>query len=234
MKLLVFSDLHFDHVTHGVKRHDDVCRSVFEACQVAKAERVGAVLCLGDITDPDSGSPVIAAVETVVRVARSLSLAGIWSLWLAGNHDVVEDGSGTTTLSPLRYLYDPLVVVAERPGLYCVAGLEVLAFPFAATSHAYDPLEIVKRAPTSLSPWIAAGHLSVPGVIPGEETAEMPRGREVVLPVEALFEAGASQVFNGHYHRQQRTESGVWIPGSIARLTFNEEGNRPGFLVAEI
>jgi len=59
----------------------------------------------------------------------------------------------------------------------------------------------------------------------------MPRGRGIPLPLEQL--RGAKAIFNGHFHRRQKIGP-VWIPGSLARLTFCEEKHEPGYLVAEV
>lgn len=235
MKLLVISDLHLDWVTHGVARFDELNDVLFSVVlQRAQIEKIDAFLCLGDICDPDSGAVVFRAAAATILLSRRLAAYGVEQIWIAGNHDVVEDGTGTTTLTPLAATANEYVHVHERPGKTVLKeSVTVITLPFVATSHAYDPEEWVMTAMKGTKgPIIVAGHLSVPGVVPGEEVKEMPRGREVVFPVEAS--AGADLRLNGHYHRQQRTESGIWIPGSLARLTFGEQEHDPGFLIVEV
>jgi DNA repair exonuclease SbcCD nuclease subunit len=82
------------------------------------------------------------------------------------------------------------------------------------------------------SKYAVAGHLSVPGVVPGEEVTEMPRGRDIRFPIEAC--AGVDLLMNGHIHRRQVSPDGVVIPGSLAKLTFSEEENTPGFLIIDV
>ncbi len=246
MKIVVTSDWHLDHVTHGVRRFGELRDAVHRSVSTAIEIKASAYLFLGDLCDPDSGSSTFRATEVAIEAAQRLAGAKIDSIWLAGNHDVIEDGSGDTTLSPLRALAaddvgaEPFVTVVERPKVVSIgygpgAAFDVLCLPFCATSHAYDVAKTVEQLadPSQREDTISISHLNVPGVVPGEETTEMPRGREVVLPTE-LVKARAKRVINGHYHRQQRTADGVWIPGSLARLTFGEEGNRPGFLVMEV
>ena len=239
-KIVATSDWHVDASTHGVDRFNELHDAAHRSVDVAIEEDAVAYFFLGDLCDPDCGSRAFRSIKLAIEIAVRLNDAGISSYWLAGNHDVIEDGSGFTTLSPLLPLCG-LVSVFERPSVGFIrrglpSPIRVVALPFCATSHDYDPnvflqnvaLEKVPRERT-----IVIGHLNVPGVVPGEETLEMPRGRSVTFPSKAATSIGAL-VFHGHYHRQQRTEEGIWIPGSLARLTFNEEGNRPGFLVAEI
>lgn len=246
MKIVVTSDWHLDHVTHGVRRFPELQETLSKVCDAAVEEGAAAFLFLGDLCDPDTGSSVFRCIEAAIGVAQYLAARKIQTVWLAGNHDVIEDGTGDTTLSPLRTVDlghevpgERWVQVVEQPavitlGMYRDDCRSLLCLPFTATSHPYDVESFVKAAQTmEKSRTIAIGHLTVPGVVPGEETTEMPRGREVTLPVAECAKK-AKLVLNGHYHRQQRTEDGVWIPGSLARLTFGEEGNRPGYLVLEV
>ena len=238
MKIVVSSDWHLDHVSHGVPRLPEIGAAAFEVVDYAIAQKADAFLFLGDLCDPDSGSSVFRCVSVALEVARRLSKAGIDSHWIAGNHDVIEDGSGDTTLRPLMGCADG-VSVYERPGRANLvprsgAVFQLIALPFTATGFGYDPALEVRRFRTDKAEnMIVAAHLAVPGVEPGEETTELPRGREVVLPV-AEIRPYAKTILNGHYHRQQRSPDGVWIPGSLARLTFCEERNHPGFLVLEV
>lgn len=237
MKLLVTSDWHLDWTTHGVARYGELRDVLLDVVlQQAQIHKVDAFCFLGDLSDPDSGPVVFRAVETAIYLSRRLSEYGIEQVWLAGNHDVVEDGTGTTTLTPLSALAGDLVHVCERPAKVALkCGLTVVTLPFVATSHAYDPEAWVVGSLAGRKPgskYAVAGHLSVPGVVPGEEVTEMPRGRDIRFPIEAC--AGVDLLMNGHIHRQQQTESGIWIPGSLARLTFGEEEHDPGFLIVEV
>jgi DNA repair exonuclease SbcCD nuclease subunit len=148
----------------------------------------------------------------------------------------LEDGIGDTTLSPLRGLHrDDFVHVVERPKRVVIGDVHFACLPFTASSHGYD-VEEKLREMTAASPrprTVVLSHLNVPGIVPGEETTEMPRGREITLP-EKLAHERACLVLQGHFHRRQTTPLGTRVVGSLARLTFGEENNRPGFLVVEV
>lgn len=240
MKLLFTSDWHLDHVTAGKSRFDEVCNAVDETVRTAIQEKCDHYFFLGDLMDPDSGSVTYRALKFANGVMRRLRDAEITSHWLAGNHDVVEDGYGTTTLTPLCSLGRHLFAhVYEYPEVNVFSGLTIVALPFTATSHAYDPGAFIKQASVRVEsianvPTVVIGHLNVVGVIPGEETNEMPRGREVVFPREQIrnFLPNA-HLFHGHYHRRQ-VHDGVHIPGALARLTFGEELHDPGYMLVEI
>lgn len=240
MKLLAFSDVHLDASTAGVPRFSDGAAAMDVIVQRAISERCDMVAFLGDLTDPDSGPVVFRAVEHAVRTALRLANSDIRSMWLAGNHDVFEDGSGRTTLAPLVPLRESArvpVFVWEQPAFFTFADVNVVALPFTASSHPYDPAEHLRRCLSADRPNLVLSHLSVPGIIPGEETKEMPRGREVMLPLDALQGRNDVCVLQGHYHRRQTHVHGgvtVNVVGSPNRFTFGDEEHEPGFLIVEI
>ena len=126
-----------------------------------------------------------------------------------------------------------MIRVYDGPCLEVFGGCDVLALPFTSRAHAYDPAEAVRQNGTD-APALVLGHLNIEGIEPGSETADFPRGREVFLPVPLIRERFPNATIAcGHYHRRQVFQ-GVHIPGSLARLTFGEEENEPGFLIAEV
>ena len=227
MKIVCSSDWHLDHVTAGVPRFEEIAAAVDQAVAHAITTKADMFIFAGDLCDPDSGVSVFRCVQKAFEAAIRLSDANIRSIWVAGNHDIIEDGSGDTTLSPLKAIGRD-VHVADRPGVIW----NVLALPFVSALAPYDPAAEAKRLIALHCPQVVVGHLNVPGIIPGEETHEMPRGREVIFPVKET--AGIPLKLHGHYHRQQVTPEGIHIPGSLARLTFGEEAHTPGFLVFEV
>lgn len=237
MRILLTSDWHLDASTAGFVRFDDLRDAVRRVVDLAIAERVALFAFLGDLADPDSVR-VHAAAEVAVDAATRLARAGIPSRWLTGNHDVVEDGSDVSTLAPLRPLQgvakvNPLIRVYDAPALEVFGGCDVLALPFTSRAKAYDPAEAVDANGTD-APALVLGHLNIEGIEPGSETTDLPRGREVFLPLAKIRERFPNAlVANGHYHRRQCFE-GVHVPGAIARLTFGEGDNEPGILIAEV
>jgi DNA repair exonuclease SbcCD nuclease subunit len=245
MKLLVTSDWHVDAVTMGHARFADVDRACRETVEAAIREHVDAYCFLGDLCDPDSGSSVFRSVELAISAALELERNGIRSFWMAGNHDVIEDGSGDTTLSPMRPLgrsYPSRIHVIERfattKGTY-TDGVQMTFLPFTATSHPYRPQEFLQGIDFTMGRHLVLGHLVVEGVQPGEETTDMPRGREVMFPRRMFAEQMENvHLLNGHYHRQQSNHlpgfRPVHIPGAPARFTFGEGGHSPSYLLVEV
>lgn len=231
------SDWHLDAYTAGYARFDDVKNAVAVVIMAVEALviEVGAdavLFCfLGDLCDPDANrSP--RCISFAVEVAQRLRKLGVRSRWLVGNHDVIEDGSGTSTLSPLAALDTDRVMirVLSEPDIEVIHGVAFCWLPYVPRSLAYDPVEFVHRAHAALPDIdVVAGHLNVPGIVPASETVDMGRGREEWFPLDAVHELWPSAVLmNGHYHQSHAKP--VYIPGSLARLTFGEQHNTPGFL----
>lgn len=234
MKLVVTSDWHVDHITNGVRREAEIHRAALKVLEhtleLKETHEVGFMF-LGDLCDPDSGREVAAASGLIVAMALTLRDREIPALWLVGNHDVIEDGSGITTLQALP---NDRTSFAHHPGRFKFGSKIVLALPFTPTSHTYDPAKVVRETGGAYD--IVVGHLSIPGMHPGEETTEMPRGRDVLFPIA---ETEGKLRLNGHYHKQQSfvpkgSTTPIHIPGSLARLTFGEEDHTPSFLVVDV
>lgn len=243
MKLLVTSDWHLDAYTAGVQRFDDVAAAVQLTVDAAKKHKVDAYAFLGDLCDPPARSH--RAVAYAIDVAHKLGKTP--SLWLTGNHDVIEDGHGTSTLQALKETVNSRVTVVDRPegGLWPPIGAYVICLPYTPRSHTYDPVAFIEEQAGEYKkhgkgrPAIVVGHLCIEGMHPGSETTEMPRGRDVFLPLAAIAEHFPDAfVLNGHYHKQcgpwaDKHGNMVWIPGSLERLTFGEESNQPGYFIVE-
>lgn len=246
MRILCTGDWHSDHITSGVPRHQDVREAVLGyVVPAAIKEKVDLFVFGGDLCDPGDGPDVLRAGRLALEAAQELDAAEIPQLWMSGNHDVVEDGgkSPLTVLEPLKALARSDVYVADQPWAleFGPAGRVLLVcFPFVASGHTYDPVSWATRAfakATPKSTVVTFSHLHVPGVQPGEETKELPRGREVVFPGSQTVGAAARVQF--HYHRRQVHDPGdggppIHVVGSLQALTFGEERNEPGFLIVEV
>jgi DNA repair exonuclease SbcCD nuclease subunit len=252
MRILHTSDWHADWKTVGVRRFDEVRAAVWQTVEAAKREQVDLYAMTGDLADPDDGPNVLRAVELALAVASELSVAGIPSVWVAGNHDVVEDGTGLTTLWPLRGIEAHRlkgcapVYVCELADLLLpastvfLAGLKIALFalPYPAASAPYDPVERVRAAKTMVegARVVVLTHLQVEGAALGEETTDMPRGRDVRFPHEECERDWV--VLAGHYHKRQTIHRPgcppVHVVGALARLAFGEQSNTPSFSIVEV
>lgn len=239
--LVCVSDLHADWATLGVSRFDEVAEGLRRAEQEAIKLKDSIFLCLGDIADPDTGGMTFKAIELVIRTACNLARHKIHSIWLAGNHDVNNTGEGATTLTPLKAVRPQLISAVERPEILIIphkkkGASRFVCLPFTEPSHGYDPAEFCREAEVDENT-IVLSHLMLPGIVPGSESLDMPRGRQVAFPCKET--AKAKLRLQGHFHKRQKfdpKDGGVPIQiiGSLARLTFAEESNDPAILVIEV
>jgi DNA repair exonuclease SbcCD nuclease subunit len=243
MRILIWSDAHLDANTAGMARFEDVRQAMNEVVAYATDTRTrcDAVVFAGDLCDPDAGTVVLRAVDAALQMTHELVQAGVEVVMIPGNHDVVDDGHGRSTLTPLRVLEAGLVSIVEPyPRIVAVGHADLLMLPYPPRTMRYDPAEavgalLVERAKrlAHVRPLLAIGHLQLEGARLGSETTDMARGAEVPYPVAVLREHGVAAMFNGHYHMRQEVQ-GVMCPGSLERLRFDEEKNRPGWAVVEV
>lgn len=242
MKIVVTSDWHGDVSTIGHRRHAEVCAAVAQSVEVAIAQKADAYICLGDITDPSEGSDTYHSIALVLRTALALQEAGIESFWVKGNHDVCLDGLGGSTMTPLQALADAFdnIHVFHEPGVVHLSdGFAILGLPYmppTPTRVGVAARAAELMAGLTASRVVVAAHLMLPGIHPGSETEEMPRGRDIPFPFKET--ASAALRMNGHYHARQKFEpvdgGPIYIPGALTRLTFGEENNEPGILVIDL
>lgn len=262
VRIVVCSDAHLDWVTMGVPRFDEIAEALGSTVDEARGgltadgeavPKADLWLFLGDAGDPD-GDSWYRWVEYLIRTAALLSSEGVESHFIAGNHDVWEDGSGHTTLWPVAAIGENSglcrnVFVHERPWKMLVPArrplVNLIALPFSSISHPYDPADFLERSLDRNRINLVAAHATIiPGVTPGSED-EMPRGKAMEFPVaavEAAIREGYKVVcLNGHFHRRQSImpqdggpQLELHIPGSLARLTVGEDEHEPAWLVLDL
>jgi DNA repair exonuclease SbcCD nuclease subunit len=250
MKLFIVSDVHADASTSGVDRFSEIHDAIHFVADEAinEKERGQEVLFVfaGDLCDPDT-TRSFRAIGLAIDIACLLSFARVPSLWIAGNHDVIENERGSTVLEPLRAVSEcvPRIKVVDREDGICRHyndRIAVIALPYVARANHYDPSEFIRDRCYGLGekegfkPPIVIGHLTVPSAERGSESDDFARGRDMIFPVAECRRRWGDRciLVNGHYHRKQITKDGVHIPGSLARLRHDEEHHEPGYLVIEV
>lgn len=222
-KMLVFSDVHLDAVTMGVPRYDELSATLEEIKGIAFNHGCNSAVFNGDWCDPDTPR-TLRCIERATEFAAGLKRdLGIESYWVNGNHDVVEDGYGTSVLSPLSAIEG--VEVVSGPDEFTQDGVSIAFLPYTARAKNYDPEKWAKIFEQEAR-WVF-GHLNLIDFVPGSETEEMPRGRDVIWPTKQLGNrCPQAKLIGGHYHGGTRFD-GVEIIGSPGIFTFGEEGNSP-------
>lgn len=244
MKIVAVSDLHFDAVTAGVSRFDEVQRS-FRAAVARACEWANLFVFAGDACDPDNGSASIRAIAELCRGAGVLKQAKVPSVWVAGNHDVIEDSLGTTVLDPVQAPFEYRdVYVATKPNWTTLdGGGSVLMLPYleARRHDAYEEFWLQRNSFEFLAkqrPIIVVSHFTkIEGVTLGSESTHMARGRGVPLPVEELKKIAPDVILQGHFHKPGAYNVDgmkVHVIGSPEAFTFGEDGQRAKWLEIEV
>lgn len=238
-RMLLFSDLHLDAVTMGVPRFEELLGTLAQVKEIARVNECSSYVFLGDLCNPDSPTAfrcVAAMAEWGREMRKDLGAEGYF---VDGNHDVVEDGHGTSVLSPLASVDGAEVV--HSPSEYVQDGVNLAFLPYPSRAKSYDPTKWAKVFEKNTG--LVFGHLNLKDAVPakreggdevdeygaivGTESEEMARGREVMWPVKNLrARCPGAKLFGGHYHGGV-TFGGVHIVGSPALFTFGEQANRP-------
>lgn len=236
MKFVISSDWHADATTSGLDRFDEIRSAVVAVALYTVKERDSVFVFGGDLCDPDT-SKSFRAIALAIEIALFLEKKGVPSLWIAGNHDVIENDRGSTTLEPLEAvaLKSNLISVCTTAKPVAIGKRLAFALPFAARACSYDPEKAISNH-SNYQPDLVIGHLTVPSAERGSESDDFARGRDMIFPVAECRRRWGDRciLVNGHYHRKQITKDGVHIPGSLARLRHDEEQHEPGYLVIEV
>jgi len=251
-KILFTGDWHADHKTFGVERFAEIEASARNMVSDAIARDIDLFCFLGDLSDPDSAGLTIRSINLARECMIDLNMASIPSIWIAGNHDVLEDGSSLSNFDLLPS-FGKASVVSDACSV--VSGLlnrndeplnlSVIACPFTASSNPYDANDSLLELSQDIrdDKLLILGHFTIPGIEPGEETTEVPRGRNVLIPYASIqpLEKKFSRMLiaNGHYHKRHIFKSKecttpILIPGSPVKLTFGEAASPHGYLIAEM
>ncbi len=231
MKVVITGDWHGDHYTAGVPRFDEIAKAVDVTVRAAVDMKAGLYIFDGDLAEVD-GPGMLQTLALAVGVAKDLNQRGIPSIWLTGNHDVIEDGLGTANLTPMAEVEGAELV--DSPRFVDIAGKRIACLPFTPRTHNYDPRAFVRENANYQHIDLVVGHLMLEGIAAGSETKDMARGRDVFWPLAEIRECWPGAVcVAGHYHEAQ-VYQGVHVVGSLARLTRSEIHNTPSYLVVDL
>jgi DNA repair exonuclease SbcCD nuclease subunit len=241
----VTADWHDDRKIGGKSRYDEIEAFRHQFQKECLARDVDLIVHLGDWADP--GADELRNLTRISEQCASLrEHAREGLVTITGNHDVVLGTEQMSMLSPIERMSKCLsnrpIQVFEQPGIVHTAGrgVQVIAAPypydtrdFAKPSGSYhDTLKRrLEQASESSSTVVLLSHLMLGEVERGEESGELSRGDECMLPGYAI--EAVDIILQGHYHRRQRLwavsgehRAEVFIPGSPIRHTFGEKDDR--------
>ncbi len=269
IRVLHFADLHvgmenygrLDPVSGLNGRVMDFLERLDTVIAYAEAHEADLVLFAGDAFRNRNPSPTYQR-EFAQRI-RALSLLGIETVLLVGNHDVPVMTQRASSIEIFGTLAVPHVTVIDKPRLLEIAtprgSVQIAAIPYPVrqrllTQDQYRSLsqeeldgavsgvvvQMIDGMAARLRPDIPAillGHFSVAEARWGSERNIMV-GRDVTLPVSALVDPRWSYVALGHVHQHQNLNPDgvppVVYSGSLERVDFGEERQSKGFCWVEL
>lgn len=246
IKLVHFADIHlgvenygrFDADTGLSTRLLDFLRAVDTVIDAALAQKADLVVFAGDAYKTRDPSPT--SQREFARRIRRLSLAGVPTVLVAGNHDVPNTVGRAHTLEIFDTLEIDGIYVARSPALFDIetpsGPVQVGVLPWIvrsgllaqeayknkslqeATAILLEHVETILNGGDGLVahlkpdvPHVLVAHGTVQGAVYGSERSVM-LGNDIVLPLHLLKNPAWDYVALGHIHKHQALEGDRYPP----------------------
>jgi exonuclease SbcD len=189
-----------DYMLHNAIRHLIVCGDIFRSKQ-----------------------PSMLSLGVVSEILYGFRECGVTVWIITGNHDVFRSEGQAHALTVFKSLHLSNVNIFDAPQGVSIEGVKFLFFPYMASPQDGRLQQAIAQFPGND---ILVMHGTIEGGIIGKGTEyEIHDTDEIKAETVGSFKT----VFAGHLHRQH-TMGQVWYPGSIERLTFDDEGSDKIFL----
>lgn len=251
MKIAHVADIHWGLNYPGPdpsSRYEDITKTANWVAKRIIEEKGDMALVAGDLFKD--------ANVFINRASKEITTAVNWLRMLTEHMPVVVI-SGTPSHDAVaayeiikemhvRNLYvatTPQVITIDDVDIVCIPGMNRSNFAKSddqkgksaheihqAMTEAITQLCMGLKAKCSMPTWILMAHLTAEGADKGFDDLIMQH--EPILKKEAMF--GYDLVALGHIHRPQEISGAAYYPGSIERLSFNDEGIKTGFYIHNI
>ena len=227
-RFLVTADWHEGNFRNGPMidgvngRLLDIRDRIREILQYALSNNIKVIVILGDLFNDKS--PSMIHLTYFAEFVREATENDITIVVLTGNHDVYKLQGQMHALAPFQKIQVPKLVVIDQLSDFrweLPKGLKIAFFPYIKSPQKEALASFLKPTDTALF---------MHGTISGASTrgcTELEMFDDDVVPHEML--SHLKGVFAGHVHSCQHFEN-VYYPGSIERLTFEDEKDTKSFL----
>ena len=227
MRSLVSGDFHAGDyntgpIVNGVcDRLNDLAWQVRQMRDYAVRHQVKWLILCGDFFR--NRRPSNLHLSMLAEFLYGFRSCGIQVLCITGNHDVYLVEGQAHALSVFKHVHLPGVNIYDEPALETIEGIKFLFFPYTGAPQDARLREAIAKFPGAD---VLVMHGSVEGSVVAHQCEfEIHDADEVKFETVAPFKL----VLSGHLHNGHNTAN-VWYPGSIERLTFDDEGVEKGFL----
>lgn len=250
MRILHTSDWHLGRSFHRVGLLEAQAQVLDHLVEVARAERVDAVVVAGDVYD--RALPAVDAVELLDDVLDRLVAAGVTVLVTSGNHDSAQRlgfGARRSARVGLHVRTRPEdaavpVLLEDRHGPVAVYGV-----PYLEPALVADRLGVPRtheavlgavgdtvRADLATRPSATRSVLVAHALVTGGQGSDSERdiavGGVAGVPLGVL--AGVDYVALGHLHGRQRVTERARYSGSPLAYSFSEHRHTKGHWLVEL
>jgi exonuclease SbcD len=242
MRLLHTADWHLGRAFHGESLLAAQAAAVDHVVEVARAERVDAVLIAGDLYDR-----ALPPVDAVRLADEALSRLGEVCpvVVISGNHDsAARLGFGASLLDRAGVHVRTAIAAIAEP--VPVAGAHVYAIPYLEPDlvraelgaqergHAAVLAAAMERVRARLdgTPSVVMAHAFVAGAVPSGSERELAVGGASSVELRAF--TGVDYVALGHLHGPQRIGSNARYAGSPVAFSFGEAGQEKSLAIVEL
>jgi exonuclease SbcD len=258
MRFLHTSDWHVGKTLKARSRHDEHAAVLSEILDIARREKVDAVLVTGDVFD--SSAPPPDAERLVYDFLSELCGARIPAVIIGGNHDHPR------RLLAIREILQRLDIhVRPEPARPEAGGViqltrggetaQIAALPFVSAGKVTDAARLLdaeegryqdyaerigamadalSRSFTPQTVNLFLAHVYVDGSVPCGSEREIHIAKPYAVPAQR-FPSTAHYVALGHLHRPQEIPAAAptYYAGSPLQLDFGEEGQQKRVLIID-
>ncbi len=229
MRSIFTADTHIGEYSTGPTingvnlRIEDVADKMMKILQYAIRNSIKHVFIAGDIFK--NKQPSMFCLSIFGSLLKSFQDNGIYVYVITGNHDVYRSIGQAHALSVFKVMKIPNVVIIDEPTGLLIEGVKFLFFPYIASPQD-DLLKECLRKPEFQGADVLVMHGSIEGAVVNRYVEyEIHDKDEIKFETISNFKA----VFAGHLHQCHQIGH-AWYPGSIERLTFDDEGVDKFFL----
>jgi len=226
-RILVTADWHIGDyrgpVVNGLNgRLIDVRNRISELIEYAVSNSIEAIVFCGDMFRDKH--PGMIHLKTAASIIKEISSKQIKFIAIPGNHDVSKLRMHAHALSAFKPLTPNNVVIADQPGVFELdLNTRLLLFPYMSSPQDKPLKEFLKDARKDD---ILVMHGTIEGSLMTKLTDYEIHDEDTIF-MDTISKVRG--VFAGHIHDNQHYGK-VWYPGSLERLSFDEEYSDRGFL----
>jgi len=250
MKIVCIADLHIgssrcgktDSATGLHTRELDFLNSIDQAIDFALDEKnkVDLFAILGDIFE--NTKPSMTQLREYAKRVHRLSVSGLETIILKGNHDTyVAEGLGHTS-SVIKELDIPHITIVDEPELHVFKDVAIVAMPYMHQGrNGLKTVEEVEayyketvgmlRSQSGKKLNVCLAHQTVDKAVMSAGYRDLTSFDEAVIPLDVFKDFDATIL--GHIHKHQGVQKSppVVYCGSIDRKDFGEAKEEKGFVL---